>query len=106
MQATIPITSVTGSSNTHKTIKAVAEEIKNIGNSAYLSFSLVVMIISLTAWFITFKVNAEASIRQLTNETEGLRIELKELRTSLPSKDWLELKFSSLEEQLIAKKSK
>lgn len=103
MQA-ISTTIVTGP-NTHRNLfKAVADEAKNIGTNGYISISLVVMIISLTAWFITFKVNAEASIRALTDDAASMKIELKELKTSLPSKDWLELKFENLEAQLSASK--
>lgn len=85
-------------------LSAVSDQIKNISANAYVSGSLVVMIISLTAWFITFKVNAEASIRELTADSEALKTELKELKQALPSRDWLELKFSSLEDRLTLKK--
>lgn len=81
-------------------LKNVAEDIEKISNNAYVSMSLVISIIGLTAWFITFKVNAEASIRELASDTAKLHLELKEMKSSLPSRDWLELKFENLEAQL------
>ncbi len=89
----------------NKIREAVADFTK-LDNTTYLQWSLVLSIIMLVAWSITFKVTTEAQISRLTEKLEENDAQLAKLQSTLPSKDWLELKFSTLEAQLGSKPKK
>lgn len=86
--------------------EAVADTFTKIDSSTYLQWGVVVSIITLVAWSITFKVTTEAQISRLTEKLEENDAQLAKLQSTLPSKDWLELKFSTLEAQLGSKPKK
>lgn len=92
-------------SYTHQLFEAVAEKINTISGNSYVQLSLVLSIIGLVAWFVAFKTNAENIMHQLGSENAAIKLELKELRQELPSRDWLELKFQNLEAQFSSKKT-
>jgi hypothetical protein len=86
-----------------KLFDAVSEAINKIDSSTYLQWGVVLSIIMLVAWSITFKVTTEAQIHRLEEKNDEMSIQLAKLQTTLPSRDWLELKFNTLEEQLGSK---
>ncbi len=86
--------------------KAVADTFTKLDNSTYIQYGVVVSIIMLVAWSITFKVTTEAQITRLKEKLEEANSTLIKIQTTLPSKDWLELKFSTLEAQLGNKQKK
>lgn len=92
--------------NTHTIIKAVADKLNIIGSNTYVQLGTMLTLIGTVIWVVTFKVTIENTVSRLYEENQNLRIELKELKTGWPSKDWLELKFSNLEGQLQGAKSK
>ena len=83
-----------------KPIDAVSEKIQAIGQSSYLQISTVILLISLAAWTVGFKVTTENMINNLRESDDRTNAALNDLRASLPSRDWLELKFANLEEQI------
>jgi hypothetical protein len=61
-------------------------------------------IIGLVAWFVAFKTNAENIMAQLGTENAAIRLEMKEMRNDLPSRDYLDLKFQNMEALIAASK--
>lgn len=101
MQATTVHPSEIHTQNFH----AVAEKINAIGSNTYVQWGTMIAIITLVAWFVAFKTSAENAISRLSDENQTLRVELKEMKAALPSKDWLELKFQNLQDQMIISKN-
>lgn len=88
--------------NTHKAIiEIVSDKLNLISGNTYLQLGQVIAIISLVFWLATFKANAEYRDERHGEEIEKLKSEVLELKKSIPSKDWLELKFQNLNDQII-----
>jgi predicted RND superfamily exporter protein len=88
-----------------KTISAVAEKINTISGNSYVQLSLVISLIGLVAWFVAFKTNAENVMEHLASENMAIKLEIKELRNELPSRDYLDLKFQNMEALIASKKA-
>lgn len=94
-----------GKPTTHtKLSSAVSEKIQAIGQSSYLQISTVILLISLAAWTVGFKTTTENMLNNLRESDDRTNAALNDLRASLPSRDWLELKFANLEEHIGAPK--
>ena len=89
-----------------KLIDMAAEQVQKIGNNVYLQWSIVAILLSLTAFVITFKVTTESEIRMLHRSDDAQMELIEDMRSQYPTKDWINNRLQQMEIKLLEDKIK